>query len=1075
MGKRLTMLLANLFLFIGVCLAQTQVRGTVTSSEDGEPIVGASVLIIGTKTGTVSDVDGNFTLTLPEGKTLLEVSYLGMTPKKVKASPNMKVVLDPDHRALDEVMVVAYGTQKRSTITGSAVEVKAEDISKHVASTATNALGGKVAGVQMVTSSGEPGSAPELRIRGIGSYAASSEPLYVVDGAPFDGDIASLNPSDIESMSVLKDAASAAIYGARGANGVVIITTKKSRGAHGAKITLDAKWGSNSREIPRYDLILDPATYYEAFYRAMYNSKLYHGASDADARAFADANLLGNKNGGLGYQVFTIPTGEKFIGDDFKLNPNAKLGYSDGKYTYMPDNYYDEIFHSSFRQEYNVNINGATDKLSYYSNLGFLGDGGTVNNSSFKRYTARTNVDYQAKDWLRFGVSLSYSHTDSSSPSFNADTYGSSGNLFYIANQLGPIYPLYVRDANGNIMKDNGRTVYDANQTGFKRPAVIGNAVRDNEYNRKSIATDQFQGNWVATVTPIEGLNLVANLSVWNRNRNYHYLDSRFGSASTTDGAVEVGNDRYFSTNQIYTANYDKTFGKHAINLLAGYEHYFLKVSDLSGYNDHLYDPTIAELNNALARANLKAGSSTNTLVRDGYFFRGDYNYADKYFAEASLRHDGSSIFAPGHRWGTFWSVSVGWAINKEKWFTADWVDLLKLKLSYGEQGNDGLLDRSGYRMYYPYTDTYKTSYNEATKEFTNQIAYKGNANLTWEKSGELNLGVDFSLFKHRLNGTLEVFNKKTTDLLFWKTLPLSSGISVTSYPANIGAMSNKGFELSLDGDVVRSKTLTWNVNLNMTYFKNKITELDPTIAKDGLKAGSSIIRIGGSRYEAYMYKYAGTDKSNGHATYYKDVIDANGNVTGQTTTTDLTQATRYDLGDINPKVYGGFGTTLNAYGFDFSMQFSYQLGGKVYDGQYQQYMHLGQSTGVALHKDALGAWSADNTSSNIPRLSTAKADDGFAVGSQSAVDYFLTSSDYLSLNNVTLGYSFPKRIINHLALNSLRVYVAGENLFVVTARKGLDPRTTLEVGGFTSGSALISGGGYAALRSITAGITLTF
>ena len=415
MLKRLTMLSAGLFLMTGVALAQSTVSGTVVDN-NGDPVVGAAVRVDGTKTGTVTDVNGHFSIAAP-ANSKLTVSYLGMKEQTVKAGQNIKVTLSDDQHNLDEVMVVAYGTQKRSSFTGSAAEMKSDNISKHIVSTATSALSGSVAGVQTISSSGEPGSAPRIRIRGIGSYAASSNPLYIVDGAPYDGDIASINPADIQEMTVLKDAASSAIYGARGANGVVIITTKKARGAHDARITFDAKWGSNHREIPRYDVITDPGQYYETWFKAMYNSKYLHGSTAEEAYAFANANLYNASNGGLGYQVYTVPKGENLIGTNFKLNPNATLGYSDGTYTYTPDDYYKEIDKSSFRQEYNVGINGGSSDISYYANLGYLNDGGSVAHSSFSRYTARTNVEYRVKKWLKFASNLDYAHIDSETPS----------------------------------------------------------------------------------------------------------------------------------------------------------------------------------------------------------------------------------------------------------------------------------------------------------------------------------------------------------------------------------------------------------------------------------------------------------------------------------------------------------------------------------------------------------------------------------------------------------------------------------------------------------------------------------
>lgn len=1103
--RRLQVTLAAL-LVSGAMFAQSQVSGTVID-ENGEPVVGAAILVEGTKTGTVTDFDGQFSLSAPANSSL-RVSYLGMQTKTVKAGQGLKISLLPDDQLLDEVMVVAYGTQKRSSFTGSAGEMKAEDISKHVVSSATQALTGSVAGVQTISSSGEPGSAPNIRIRGVGSYSASSEPLYIVDGAPYDGSISSINPADIAEMTVLKDAASAAIYGARGSNGVVIITTKKSRAAGAAKLTLDAKWGSNHRQVPRYDVITDPAQYYEMWFKAMYNSKYMHGSSATDAYNFATANLFNEANGGLGYQIYTVPEGENLIGRNFKLNPHATLGYSDGEYTYMPDDYYDIINKSSFRQEYNIGVSGSGDKLSYYGNLGFLSDGGTVEKSSFKRYTARSNVEYQAKKWLKFAANLDYSHTDSQTPAYDDTDFGSSGNVFEMCNTIAPIYPLYVRDAEGNIMTNEiGGPLYDKNQTNFVRPAIVGNAVGYNHYDSRDIDIDQFRGNWVVTVTPLDGLNLAANFTVFNRTANYNYLYSRYGSAQSDDGIVFLENDRTFTTNQIYTANYDKVFGRHSVNLLAGYEHYNLKETMLNASNDHLFDPFISELGNAYGKDNLSADSNTDRLVRDGYFFRGDYNYDQRYYGELSIRRDGSSIFAPGHRWGTFWSVSAGWQIQREEWFKAKWVNMLKLKASYGEQGNDNF--GSGYYYsYHPWSNFYSITYNEETGEYTSQLTYQGNESLTWEKSGEWNFGFDFALFGNRLMGTFDYFHKKTHDLLYRKSLPLSSGSQVSTYPANVGAMVNKGVELTVNGDIIRSKEFTWSANLNLTSIHTEMTELDPSISAEGLKGNSTILRVGGSRYEAYMLKYAGTDKDNGQPLFYQDIyknsngdyyVNADGSymtetgvkeyiakngisdkyVTETVTTNDASSATRYDLGDILPDVYGGFGMNF-AYSptgigsFDLGFQFSYQLGGRVYDGMYQRLMTLPTYAGNAFHKDVLKGWDATtNPNSNIPVLSTAAVDNGNL--SQTACDRFLTSSDYLNLNNVTLGYSLPRNLAAKLALSNLRVYVAGENLFLVTARKGLDPRVTQGVGTFSSGASLIGGGGYAAMRSITAGVQLTF
>ena len=1083
MEKRLMTLLTMLFLFVGAAFSQTKVNGTVVSQDDGQPVVGASVVVSGTTTGTITDANGKFSLTVPAGKNMLRITYVGMEPIEVSARPNMRIMLTSDQNALDEVIVVAYGTAKRSAFTGSATEIKATEISSHVTSTATTALVGKVAGVQAVSSSGAPGSAPTLTIRGIGSYAASSQPLYVIDGVPMAQGISTINPDDIESMSVLKDASASAIYGNRGANGVIIITTKKAKGAaQDAEVKFDAKWGSNSRLIPRYDIITNPAQYYETHYRAMFNSQFYNGKTAAESYAYADANLFNQNNGGLGYQVYTVPDGERFIGTNFKLNPNATLGYTDGEYTYLPDNWYDETIHSALRQEYNVSVSGNTGRLSYYASGSYLNDGGQVEKSKFERYTARTNVEYQAKKWLKLTTNMSFTHRISQTPSYGS-TYGSSGNMFYLANSIGAIYPLYVRDAEGNIVKESGRTVYDSNNTNFTRPSFVGNAVRDNAYNDYQSFADIFFGQWGATITPIEGLSISANLNANAINSRYTYLYSRFASGSSTDGEAYVEADRTFSVNQQYLANYTHRFADvHNVSLLAGYEQLKIKDQDLYGDHTHLFDPFIGELNNAKGPSNEKSlGSSTDNYMTEGFLARATYDYDNRYFGNASIRRDASSKFAPGHRWGTFWSIGGAWQINKEDFMKElTWVDLLKLKVSYGENGNDQGMG------YHAYADRYSSIYNEATQQYSVTMSAKGNEELTWETKKSWNFGLDFSLFKYRLNGSIEFYTGTTSDLLWPKSVPLSSGLMVDSYYANIGTLLNRGIEFSVDGTPIKTRDFQLDLNFNISHNHNEFTELDPTVVETGLRSSNSIIRKGGSRYEAYMVKYAGVDKTNGRAQYWKAyVLDEEGNeiatknaygdgkIVREELTYDITEATRYDLGSVLPKVMGGFGANIRYKDFDLSAQFSYQLGGKFYDGSYQQLMHNGQETGHAMHKDLLDAWSPENPNSNIPRLSTAAIDDP-GVASQTPYDRFLTSSDYLCLNNLTLGYNLPKSLVTPLTLRSVRVYFAGENLFLLTARKGMDPRYNYGIGSMTTGGGLASGG-YAAMRSLTGGITVTF
>ena len=1058
----------------GIAMAQEiNVSGTVIDYSNGEPVPYASVHLEGTMTGTSTDGDGKYSIRLPHGGNLVFSSIGYITVKEsVNGTMVLNIVLEPDTEHLEETIVVAYGTATKSSFTGSASMVGAETIESRVSTDVTAALAGTTPGVQIISSSGDPASGGgTIRIRGIGSMSASNSPLYIVDGMPYDGSISDINPGDVESMSVLKDAAASAIYGARGANGVVLITTKRA-GTSDAKVRFDAKWGSNSRLIPQYDVITDPALYYETHYRMMYNSQIYAGKSPSEAYAYADANLFNQNNGGLGYQVYTIPAGEKFIGEDFKMNPSAVLGYSDGQYYYIPDDWYGLTFRNSFRQEYNLSVSGAKDRLNYYGSIGYLNDGGIVNNSGYQRYTARINVDYQAKPWMKITSSMSYAHSDSQTASYSS-SYGSSSNIFYVTNMMGPIYPLYVRDAEGRIMMENGMKVYDSNQTNFIRPAFVGNAVRDNEVNRRKTYTDFITGKWGAVLTPVEGLSLTANIGLTNDNSRYNALYSRFGSQSATDGLAYVSHDRTFAVNNQYLAEYKTDFGGsgHSLNMLAGYEMYRLKIQFLEGQNDHLFNPLIGELGNADGVSSRQTSSYTADYMTQGFLARVQYEYGNRYFASASYRRDGSSRFAPGKRWGNFGSVGAAWLISNEDFMSGiGWISMLKLKGSYGVQGNDDLYPNANYaRRYYPYADNYTHSYNEGTGEYSTDLDYKGNEDLTWESSHSFNAGVDFELFGSRLNGSAEYFSRKTVDLLYSKDVPLSAGNPTGYYPVNVGSIINDGFEISLEGIVINTQNLQWNLNMNLSHYRNRILSLDPSVSEEGIKGGNYIYKVGGSLYEAYMRKFAGVNPENGKAQWYRKVMDNNGEWTGESEVTEtFADASQYELGSVLPKLYGGFGTTLKAYGFDFSAQFSFQLGGRYYDGTYQALMHTSSGIGTAWHKDVLKSWSEANKDSRIPRL------DGDTSVGQTAVSNYLISSDYLSINNITLGYTLPERLASTIKLSGVRVYVAGDNLAVKSARKGMDPRYSIGLGSLTSGSGLNSGS-YSAMRTITAGVTLTF
>ncbi|MDE6754059.1 MAG: TonB-dependent receptor [Muribaculaceae bacterium] len=1067
MRKLFLILMALMACTLGIS-AQTQtIRGTVVDAANNEPLVGATVMPIGGGQGVATDVDGKFVLTVPSKVKQARVSYVGYIEQTVTLKNGMTVSLSETANNLDEVMVVAYGTAKKSAYTGSASVVKSETIENALVSTATDALAGKLAGVQVQSSNGQPGTSPTIRIRGVGSINANNDPLYILDGVPYDGDISGINTMDIESMTVLKDAAAAALYGARGANGVILITTKKGSSGN-AKVTVDARWGSNHRAVSRYDVLETSDEFVETTYQALRNGYYYNGTmSAAAAHAAANANIFGK----LGYQVYTVPNGEGLIGINGKVNPNATLGYSDGTYYYQPDDWYKEQLRDGFRQEYNVSVTGGNDRFNYYVSGAYLGDQGLIKGSHFNRLSTRTSMDYQVKPWLKIGTNVSYTYTNSGYPSDNdTDASNSSGNAFLMSDQMPMYYPMYVRNADGSMMynEQTGLPVYDYGDRKIvpysRNWMSSSNPAGNLAYDTEDYLADVFNGKWYLLINPIEGLNITGSVGYFLDNTRYHNLGNPFyGQMAAYGGSAVQYTYRTRSINLQGLINYTRTFAeKHDLDVLLGYESYDLNMEMLEGTGNNLYLPDSWVMNNTIDDKHVYG--YVNTYATRGLFGRVNYAFDSRYFFSASVRRDASSRFAPGKRWGTFWSLSGAWNIAKEAFMqnSTEWLDQLKLKVSFGQQGNDNLG-----RGYYPWQDQYTIS--GADGVWSDGTLYrKGNPDITWETSNNFNVGVDFSFLKGMVYGTLEYFNRQTSDMLYNKPVAPSAGYS--SIPMNIGSMRNNGVELELNVRPIATKNVTWDLNFNITGVNNKVLKLHPDLHGQ-LISGSRIYREGESMYQLYLVKYAGVDPATGLALYwaadyqYDDdgnvVKDKFGNnvIASEYATTDFNTANttnKQSTGNLMPKAYGGFGTNLQFFGFDFSMAFAYQFGGKIWDYTYQNLMHNGSSyLGQNWHKDIYNAWTPDNRYTNVPRLD---AEDQYTNSSSTR---WLTSSNYLSLNNVTLGYTLPKSVVNKLRLQNIRVYASGENLFVVTARKGMDPRQGYvnSEGATYKGSRTISGG----------------
>ena len=1063
MEKRLTMILACLFLSLGMALAQTAVTGTVVSQEDGQPIIGATVRVVGASAGAVTDADGKFSISMPAGHNKLKVTYVGMVDQDVTVKGNsVRVVLAPDETNLDEVMVVAYGTAKKSAFTGSAAVVKSDDIAKISSSNAMSALSGKVSGVQINSATGAPGQESfSIRIRGISSINAGNDPLIIVDGAPYNGDINNLNQNDIASMTVLKDAASAALYGARGANGVVIITTKNGREGT-SSITVDAKWGANTRGVEFYNTVESPAGYYEAYYQSLKNYRTSLGDDAATAHRWALNNMF---SGGydLGYNVYTVPEGQDFIGPNGKLNPNATLGrvinVNGTEYLLYPDSWRDAAYQTGVRQEYNVTATGSNDKGSFYGSAGYLKNEGISIGSDYERFTGRLKADYQLRSWLKLSGNFNYAHYKANSL---ADDGGSTvGNVFMVKN-MAPIYPLYIRDAAGNILQDSktGLAMYDwgdGTVTGLTRPTMTGsNPIFANYFDKNQNEGNSLDATGTAEIRFLEDFKFTsANTVMLDETRFTYTNNPYYGQFAANNGSVQKAHVRTWAYNYQQILNWHRLFDKHDVEVMLGHEYYRTRYYYLTASKNNMFSVFNDELAGAVNTGTMN--SYTTDYNVEGWFGRVQYNYDNKYFGSLSYRRDASSRFHPDHRWGNFWSLGGAWIISKEKWFNAPWVDELKFKASYGEQGNDNIGS-------YLYTDTYSIV-PSGDGAGVKPSSTKGNETITWEKNGNFNTGFEFSFFRGRLAGSIEYFYRRTSDMLAFFALPASSGWS--GYYDNVGNMQNMGAEVELDGTLIRTKDFEWGLNLNFTAYKNEITSIaeknktQTVEGSEGYASGSYFYGEGESLYTFYMPKYAGVDE-NGKSMFYKDKLDENGNIIGRETTTTPGEATYYLCGTALPWAYGGFGTRFSYKGFDLAVDFNYQLGGQIYDSDYAGMMGITSSgRGSAIHADLLNSWTEENPNTNIPKLII---DD---TSTTTTSDRFLIGASYLSLQNLNFGYTFPTKMTSKVGIGKLRVYLTATNLWLWSKRQGLDPRQSI-TGGASSAY-------YSAMRTISGGISVTF
>ena len=1062
--KKLQMLLAFLCIGIGLAVAQTStITGVVVSAEDDEPVIGASVLVKGTTQGSITGLDGDFSISNVSAKAkTLVVSYIGMRTVEVAIKPNMRIVLHPDTQVLDEVVVtVAYGSAKKSSLTGAISSVDSKQIETRPVSSVTSALEGATSGVQINSSYGAPGSEPSIRIRGVGTVNGSSDPLYVVDGMPMGGNISDLNPADIESISVLKDAASCALYGNRASNGVVLITTKKGTSQR-MSFDLRINQGTYTRGIKEYEL-MNANQFMEASWMNLKNSQISAGMSPAEAAAYASKNLIADH---LYLNIYNKPDDQLFTADG-KLVADAKI--LDG---YLDDlDWYDEAIRNGYRQEYVLSGNAASEKSNYYFSLGYLDEQGYVSNSSFDRITARGVINITPKKWISAGVTINATHQNYNNTAGDSDA--GFTNAFMYCRNIAPIYPVHLHNADGSYRLDAmGNKQYDPGQ--YTNDEGIDISTRNQYVDRhviweNEVCSDKTIRNTMQTIAyvDIKFLNdftftVKGDLNLRN-SENRTYNSALIGDGKGNNGRAARNNYRYKNYTFQQLLNWNHLFGDHTVGVLLGHENYSNNYNYLYGYK------TTQVFEGEDAMINFKEITNLydyeNNYRTESYLARVRYNYKEKYNLEASFRRDGSSRFHKDNRWGNFGSVGANWMVSEED-FMKDiaWVNSLKLRANWGIVGNDA---GSGY---YGYMALYSNSQNANKGAY--YLSQNESYDLKWEGSESFGFAAEARLF-NRWNISLEYFDKRNKDLLFNVNLPLSAGATSTgsataSVLKNIGTISNRGFEVNTDIDIYKNQN--WKINLaaNASYVKNKVVKL-PEENKEGIIDGTKKIMEGRSRYDFYLYTFEGVDQMTGQSLYKPDlevncIKDASGNViAGNEAGTDITENvttingkyyvnnTTYAMkefhGSALPTVYGSFTPSVQYKSLSLSAVFTYSLGGKTYDGVYAGLMGAG-GTPSSIHVDVANSWNGvpegmtENSPERIKKDGIPEYNyETSSLNNAGTTSRWLTSADYLVLKNLTLSYQLPKSWVKKLDLQNVGLSLSCENLFTWTARQGMNPQ----------------------------------
>ena len=971
------MFFACLFLSIGMAMAQTHVSGIVTSSEDGEPVIGATVKVVGSQTaGTVTDIEGRFSLSVSKPGVELEFSSIGMVSKRVKASENMTVVLQVDSHTLEQVVITGYGSAKKlGSVVGSIASVDKKKLESIVTPNFTDALAGQVSGLSVLSGAGDPSQSATIRLRGINSIQSSSQPLFILDGAPIDAAFyATLNPADIESITVLKDAASTAIYGARAANGVIVLTSKQGKYSEQVSLSVRAQYGIAG---PTSDGV------------EMMNSKQYVKFRDLIGQPVSD-------------EVRTLV-------DKYNINTNWR----------------DEMIDNAAPTlDVNATMQGGGQTVNYYISFNHHKQDGLIEMSKMHRNTLNARINARLNRFFKIGFTTNLGvQRYSQNAEWSASGRIYSANPLVFARQAMPFDTpyQYTIDENGKMIK--GDRAIGLKYSGLVMPWWY-NAHRNYYRNKLTLNTSVTE-----TFTPLEGLTFQALQSINGLESMNHgsfspydaFVDGMGNKIDAMKGSVSASTSRYYQFTLSHTAEWRKQFGDHYVGILLGEETRIERSRGLSAYSEGQTDSRLLLLPHGTTVAPGDLGDSFGEEVANSLFANAEYNYKEKYYVTGSIRRDGSSKFAPGHRWGTFWSAGAKWDLKKEDFLKdVEWLNDLSLSVNYGTTGNDSGTGSYGYFGSYGVGGLYNG-------ESSLGIASMSNPDLTWETTAKWNVGLNFSIFD-RAHFQVDFYRNKSTDMLM--SIPYSMTTGFSSGIGNVAAMTNTGVEANVDVDILKTKDFYWSFKANVGYNKNEITELfqgrdEYVLANTGLK-----MAVGHAYGEFFQVRFAGVDPMTGAPLYY----DKDGNKTKKFNE-------ERDAVFLGKKRYapwtGGFGTNFRYKNVSLIADFAWVAGKYMMINDDYFIANPQLATGWNQRVEMLNIWTTPGQITDIPG---AKYDVQFT-------DQMLQNASFLRMKTLSIQYEFPKKWMQATRyIKGVKVFGIARNLFTITPFEGYDPEPDMNL-----------------------------